>query len=247
MPKQQANRGAKGGGGARAPLTRARILESGLRLLERSPDSELSMRSLAYELGTAPMSLYRHVRNRDDLLEGINLLAFESIQLEIPSEGDWRERALLWMHSLRRELHAQPAVAPLLRLRGSLAPTLLQVLDTLARVMLDAGFEGRKAAMACREVAWFTMSFVSNEIRGHTEARKREDQTTSEHGSFEPLSTQDLSDTASLAALFPAFAEIGIDEIFSAAADHLLEGIARSLDASVASRPENESGGNTPR
>ncbi len=201
------------------------------------------MRSLAQELGAAPMSLYRHVRNREDLLEGINLLALESIKLEIPSDGEWRVRARIWMHSLRRELHAQPAVAPLLRLRGSLAPTLFQVLDTLVRVMLDAGFERREAALACREVAWFTMSFVTNEIRNQPLNDDSNAPIGADLGSFEQLSTQDLSDTPELAALLPAFAEIDIDEIFTAAADHLLDGLARSLEATLATRAGVQSEG----
>lgn len=224
---------------SRPALTRKRILETGLSLLERSPRADISMRSLAEELGSAPMSLYRHVRNREDLLEGINLLALESIQLKIPPEGDWLDRARIWMHSLRRELHARPAVAPLLRLRGSLAPTLFQVLDELIRVMLDAGFEGRGAALACREVAWFTMSFVANEMSNQSFAENSPSLTGSDSasysGSFDQLSSDDLAQTPELAALLPAFAEIEIDEIFSAAADHLLQGLAQSLD-SAASR-----------
>ncbi len=221
---------------SRPALTRERILETGLSLLERSPRADISMRSLAEELGSAPMSLYRHVRNREDLLEGINLLALESIQLEIPPEGDWLDRARIWMHSLRRELHAQPAVAPLLRLRGSLAPTLFQVLDDLIRVMLDAGFEGRGAALACREVAWFTMSFVANEMSNQSFAKNSPSLTGSDSGSFDQLSSDDLAQTPELAALLPCFAEIEIDEIFSTAADHLLQGLAQSLDSAASRR-----------
>ena len=195
------------------------------------------MRSLAQELDAAPMSLYRHVRNREDLLEGVNRKALETIRVEIPSEGDWRPRARAWMHSLRRELHARPAVAPLLRLRGSLAPTLFQVLDALVRVMLDAGFEGRAAALACREVAWFTMSFVSNELSNQAPAQDSRGLTGTDLGSFEELSTLDPGETPHLAALLPDLASIEIDEIFSAAADHLLDGLERTLGAGSGRSP----------
>ncbi len=197
------------------------------------------MRSLADELGTAPMSLYRHVRNREDLLEGVNRLALESLKFEIPTGGSWRERALIWMHSLRRELHAHPAVASLLRLRGSLAPTLLHVLDALLRVLLDAGFRGRGAALACREITWFTMAFVTNEIRNQARTETSGSGAEGDLGSFEHLSDEDLSDAPALAALLPSFAEINVDEIFSAAAGHLLEGLDRSLQAGKARRPRS--------
>ena len=223
-------------------LSRERILEAGLHLLEQSPGAELSMRVLAQELRTAPMSLYRHVRNRDDLLEGINRLALESLHFEVPTHGDWKPRARIWMHSLRRELHAQPAVAPLLRLRGSLSPTLFQVLDALVSVMLDAGFERREAALACREVAWFTMSFVTNEIRNQSSAQEATGLTGVGPVSFEVLSTEDLPDTPHLSALLPEFADIEIDEIFAAAADHLLDGLSGALDAKSPTRRVNSAG-----
>ena len=220
--KRQAERPPRRGGRARsrAPLTRERILAAGLELLERSPDSELSMRGLAAELGTAPMSLYRHVENREDLLDGINRLALESLRLEVPESGDWRERTLAWMHGLRGELHAHPAVAPLLRLQGSLAPTLFNVLDSLLRVMLDAGFEGRQAALAVREVTWFTMTFTLAELGSASPVP----------GSYESLSEEDLTGTPELAAHLPHFADLGVDEIFSTSAGHLLDGLARSLE-----------------
>lgn len=221
--RQAAERAAKRprAGRSRPPLTRERILATGLALLERSPDCELSMRDLAAELGTAPMSLYRHVENRDDLLDGINRLALESLRLEVPERGEWRPRALAWMHGLRSELHAHPAVAPLLRLRGTLAPTLFDVLDSLLRVMLDAGFEGRRAALAVREVAWFTLSFTRGELSS----------PRSVPGSYETLSAEDLSGTPELAAHLPSFADIGVDEIFAESARHLLDGLARSLES----------------
>lgn len=207
---------------ARPPLTRERILATGLELLERSPETELSMRDLAAELGTAPMSLYRHVQNREDLLDGINRLALESLRLEVPPEGEWRDRALAWMHGLRAELRSHPAVAPLLRLQGTLAPTLFHVLESLLRIMLDAGFEGRQAALAVREVAWFTMCFARGEI-GPGSPR-------SDPGSYETLSAEDLSEAPELAAHLRDFADIDVDEIFAAGARHLLDGLGRRLE-----------------
>ena len=69
--------------------------------------------------------------------DGINRLALGSMELEVPDRGDWQERTLAWMYSLRRELHAHPAVAPLLRLRGSLAPA-LQGMDSVSATLTSA-------------------------------------------------------------------------------------------------------------
>jgi hypothetical protein len=56
--------------------------------------------------------------------------------------------------------------------------------------------------------------------------------------SFEHLSGEDLSNAPALAELLPSFAEIDVDEIFSVTAEHLLDGLGRSLKARQAERPQ---------
>ena len=68
------------------PLNRDRILRAAVAVADRGGFDSLSMRNLAEELGTAPMSLYRHVANKDDLLGGMIDIVFSEI--EFPSSGD---------------------------------------------------------------------------------------------------------------------------------------------------------------
>jgi len=231
----------KTGRSARPGLTREAILQAGLSLLIKSGDAELSMRGLAEELGSAPMSLYRHVRNREDLLDGINRLALGSMDLEVPEQGDWEKRARTWMHALRREMHSNPAVAPLLRLRGSLAPALLRALNSLLRIMLDAGFEGRDAVLACREVIWFTMAFVTNEIRNKAIAETAESAGASALGSFEHVSAASEIEFPELAQHLSYFVEMDVDEVFAISAEHILAGLRAMLEPDGSTqRPRDE-------
>ncbi len=55
----------------RTPLSRARVLQVAIDLADRDGIEGLSMRRLGQELGVDAMALYRHVRNKDDLLDGI--------------------------------------------------------------------------------------------------------------------------------------------------------------------------------
>ena len=55
----------------RAPLTRDRVLQVAMALADRDGLEALSMRKLGQELGVDAMALYRHVRNKDDLFDGI--------------------------------------------------------------------------------------------------------------------------------------------------------------------------------
>jgi AcrR family transcriptional regulator len=73
----------------RAPLTRERVLEAALRLADRDGIESLSMRRLGQELGVEAMAIYYHLRNKDEVLDGIVDLVFGEIDL--PASGpDWR-------------------------------------------------------------------------------------------------------------------------------------------------------------
>ena len=55
----------------RSPLTRERVLRTALAMVDKGGLEALSMRKLAAELGVEAMSLYNHVDNKDDVLDGI--------------------------------------------------------------------------------------------------------------------------------------------------------------------------------
>src|SRR3954464_4945509 len=81
----------------RRPLTRSLVLEAAVALADESGSESLSMRKLGEAVGVEAMSLYHHVANKDDLLDGMIDVVFGEI--ELPSDcGDWmgamRQRAL---------------------------------------------------------------------------------------------------------------------------------------------------------
>jgi AcrR family transcriptional regulator len=78
-------------------LTRERVLRAGLALADEHGLEWLSMRKLGQALGVEAMSLYHHVANKEDLVDGMIDLVFAEIELPAP-DGDWkaamRSRAL---------------------------------------------------------------------------------------------------------------------------------------------------------
>ena len=78
-----------GGSTPRVPLTRERVLHAAVALADESGIESLSMRKLGEAVGVEAMSLYNHVANKDDLLDGMIDLVFGEIDL--PSDGtDWK-------------------------------------------------------------------------------------------------------------------------------------------------------------
>ena len=73
----------------RTPLTRERVLRAAVALADESGIGSLSMRRLGQELGVEAMSLYNHVANKDDLLDGMVDLVFGEI--ELPEAANWKD------------------------------------------------------------------------------------------------------------------------------------------------------------
>src|ERR1700726_3655273 len=73
----------------RRPLSSARVLQAAVALADEAGLEAFSMRGLAQELGVVPMALYKHVANKDELLDGMVDIVFAEIELP-PAELDWR-------------------------------------------------------------------------------------------------------------------------------------------------------------
>ena len=76
-------------GEKRVPLTRERLLRGAIAVADTAGIGALTMRSLANELGVKPMSLYHHVANKEEILDGIIDVVFREIDLP-PADADWR-------------------------------------------------------------------------------------------------------------------------------------------------------------
>src|ERR1700733_5834845 len=101
MPKQPNAR--------RTPLSKARVLAAAVALADDAGLGAFSMRGLAQELGVVPMALYKHVANKDELLDGMVDIVFSEI--ELPSADlDWRSamrnRAISTRNALKRHAWA---------------------------------------------------------------------------------------------------------------------------------------------
>jgi AcrR family transcriptional regulator len=89
----------------RTPLSSARVLQAAVALADEAGLEAFSMRGLAQELGVVPMALYKHVANKEELLDGMVDIVFSEI--ELPSADlDWRSamrrRAISTREALKR-------------------------------------------------------------------------------------------------------------------------------------------------
>src|SRR5258706_5577596 len=105
----------------RTRLTRNRVVATAIALADANGIQALSMRKLGVELGVEAMSLYNHVANKDDLLDGMIDGVFGEIDL--PTGGtDWRTAMRLRAISAREVMSRHPSAIGLLELRTTPRP-----------------------------------------------------------------------------------------------------------------------------
>lgn len=95
------------------PLTRERVLEAALQLVDRDGLDSLTMRSLGQALSVEAMSLYRYVSGKADLLAGVADLVLGEFELPPPSV-EWRAGLKSVAQSVWRATERHPYVVPLL-------------------------------------------------------------------------------------------------------------------------------------
>jgi AcrR family transcriptional regulator len=128
-------------------LRRERVFRAAFDLTTKDGIEALSMRKLAQELGVEAMSLYRHVRNKGEIVDGMVDLVFGEIGL--PALGvDWktamRQRAI----SAREVLARHPWAIGLMEGRRTPGPATLQHHDAVIGCLREAGFSIPMAAHA---------------------------------------------------------------------------------------------------
>src|ERR671914_3064048 len=97
----------------REPLSRERIIRASLRLMDEEGLDAVTMRRLGRELGVEAMSLYNHVRDKDDVLAGIVEMVMSEFDPPA-SRGDWHEDAKNAAREWRRMLSLHPHVMTLM-------------------------------------------------------------------------------------------------------------------------------------
>ena len=131
----------------RIPLSRQRVLRAAVALADRGGVGSLSMRKLAQELGVEAMSLYHHVANKDDILDGIVDVVFSEIDL--PSgDADWKAAMRQRAVSARQALRRHPWATALMESRSTPGPANLRHHDAVLGVLRNAGFSVELAAHA---------------------------------------------------------------------------------------------------
>ncbi len=132
---------------SRTPLSRDRVLRAAVDLADQSGIDALSMRKLGQALGIEAMSLYNHVANKDDLLDGMVDRVFD--QIDVPPKGmEWKAAMCQRAISARDVLARHPWAIGLMESRMRPGPATLRHHDAVIGCLREAGFSVAMAAHA---------------------------------------------------------------------------------------------------
>jgi AcrR family transcriptional regulator len=123
------------------------VLRAATVLADRVGVGSLSMRKLAQELGVEAMSLYHHVANKDDLLDGMVDLVFGEIELPSGDAG-WKAAMRRRAISAREALRRHPWATGLMESRSTPGAANLRHHDAVLGILRGAGFSVELAAHA---------------------------------------------------------------------------------------------------
>jgi AcrR family transcriptional regulator len=147
----------------RGPLTRERVLRAATKLADAGGFESLTMRKLGNELGVEAMSLYNHVANKEDILDGIVDIVFSEIEVPSPGEVHWttamRRRAI----SVREVLSRHRWAIELMESRMNPGPANLRNHDAVMGCLREAGFSFREAVHAYSVLDAYIYGFALQE------------------------------------------------------------------------------------
>src|SRR2546430_273584 len=123
----------------RLPLSRDRILRAALELADEAGIEALSMRKLGQALGFEAMSLYNHVANKNDVVEGLLDLVLGETEPPSTTE-DWDTAIRTSAISVHQALRRHPWASSLLMSPDHIRPARMQYMDSLLGRLREAGF-----------------------------------------------------------------------------------------------------------
>ena len=146
----------------RTPLTADRVLNGALDLADRIGIEPFTIRKLAAELDSKPMSIYHHVPNKEAIIDGIVDMVFAEIDLP-PDDRPWKDAIRARCISARAVLARHPWAPPLMESRTNPGPATLRHHDAVLGCLRRGGLSLPMTAHAYAVIDSFVYGFAMQE------------------------------------------------------------------------------------
>ena len=141
------------------------ILAAALALADEAGLEAVTMRAVAARVGITPMALYRHVADKESLLDGVLETAVTGIGLPDPSLP-WDDRLTGLALAVRAAGRRHPTAIGLAFSRPGDTPAVRRLVDVIHGALADAGVPADQRHRLERLVSTFVVGFVVSEVSG---------------------------------------------------------------------------------
>ena len=211
----------------RPQLTRQRVMTVAIELADRDGIDSISMRKLAQELGVEAMSLYTHVRNKDDLLDGMVDAVIGQVPISADGAG-WKASLRQMALAARSVILRHPWAARTIETRSAPGPAALRYVNAVIGIFREGGFSIAQAHHGLHILGSRALGFTQDLF--------------DDSGDLDPETAARLADA--LGATHPYVVEMALavthsgalgpcddDAEFEFALDLILDGLARLQDS----------------
>lgn len=144
-------------------ISREQVIDLAINEIREGRYESMTIRSLAGQLGVSAMSLYRHVRNRDDLLDEVTDRLLAEAWRPHLAKADWRAWTSDAAKRLRRLLVTQPAALHVYLRHPVVTPAAMARMEEMLDVLRSAGFDDAGALRAYAAIHTYTIGFSALE------------------------------------------------------------------------------------
>ena len=148
--------------GRKPRVSREQVLDAALALADEGGLAAVTMASVGARLGVEAMSLYRHIGNKEQMLDGLVDRVFAEIEVPADAPG-WREALRRQARSARAALRRHPWAIGLMESREEPGPANLGHHDAMVGLLFRAGFDGRRATRAYNLLDSYIYGFALQE------------------------------------------------------------------------------------
>lgn len=215
----------------RGTLDREGILRAALEIADAEGLDGLTIRKLATSLGVSPMAVYRHVRDKAEIVEGLLDVVVRDAAPTEHGESEWRPWLRATFGRMRAALSAHPGVLPLLGTQASFGLSAMRAMEGVLGVLRSAGLDGPAAARAFHGMISYTIGAVAIETaakgqRTPEEAADHAEWLRRSRLRFEALGSGEFPNILDLA---PDLARYATDTQFEDGLDRLIDAVAREV------------------
>ena len=213
----------------REPLSRDRIIEAALHIMDDEGLEAVTMRRIGRELGVEAMSLYNHVGDKEDILSGVVEAVMAEFEFPDDESGDWAERGRAAARAWRQLLLAHPNVITVMSEQRKPVTSLraLRPTEHAIGVLRASGLPDDEAVTAFRAFGGFIQGFVLAEIANMFGGDDTDGRPEDVSAAFP------VDELPNLAAAFPHLLACDFDAAFEYGLDLMIRGVEAKVAATT--------------